>query len=186
MATSPDLCNSFFIICCDPAFILCYFCNMLSGIVQEIACPEALHTSGCFDSHISMIYLAGCVLFTSRWSSHSLLLCGGKGKSDGFTRGSQRFRSETLERRCFITCFYKMLAMKTYNHSVMSFRHLCRLWTSVWPLLQLFCLSLLNIDLFWGGSYEPKWHGRAFLAYCLPLWAGLYLMCFIYVWFWIV
>ena len=98
MATSPDLCNSFFTICCDHAFILCYFCNMLSRIVLEIACPEALHTSGCFDSHINMIYLAGCVLFTSRWSSHSLLFCGGKGKSDGFTRGSQRFRKETLER----------------------------------------------------------------------------------------
>ena len=61
----------------------------------------------------------------------------------------------------------------------MSFWLLCWLWTSVWPLLQLFCLSLLNIDLFRGGSYEPKWRGHAFLACCLPLWPGLYLMFFI-------
>ena len=38
---------------------------MLSGIVLEIVCPETLHRSGCFDSHINIIYLAGCVLFTS-------------------------------------------------------------------------------------------------------------------------
>ena len=57
----------------------CYYCNMLSGIVLEIARPEALYGSGCFDSHINIIYLAGCVLFTSTCSSHSVLLCGGKG-----------------------------------------------------------------------------------------------------------
>ena len=38
---------------------------MLSGIVLEIACPETLHRSGCFDSHIHIIYLVCCVLFTS-------------------------------------------------------------------------------------------------------------------------
>ena len=37
---------------------------MLSGIILEIACPETLHRSGCFDSHIYIIYLVGCVLFT--------------------------------------------------------------------------------------------------------------------------
>ena len=79
-----------------------------------------------------------------------------------------------------------MLALKTYSHSVMSFRLLCRLWTSVWPLLQLFCLLSLNIDLFQGGSYKLKWRCHAFLACWLSLWAGLYLMCFIYFWLWIV
>ena len=43
---------------------------MLSGIVLEIACPETLHRSGCFDSHINIIYLAGCVLFTSLHGAH--------------------------------------------------------------------------------------------------------------------
>ena len=45
----------------------------LSEIVLEKACPEALHRSGCFDSHISIyqyiyiyiyIYMVVCVLFT--------------------------------------------------------------------------------------------------------------------------
>ena len=43
---------------------------MLSGIVLEIACPETLHRSGCFHSHINIIYLAGCVLFTSLHGAH--------------------------------------------------------------------------------------------------------------------
>ena len=43
---------------------------MLSGIVLEIACPETLHISGCFDSHIYIIYLAGSVLFTSLHGAH--------------------------------------------------------------------------------------------------------------------
>ena len=38
---------------------------MLSGIFPETACPETFHRSGCFDSHMYMIYLAGCVVFTS-------------------------------------------------------------------------------------------------------------------------
>ena len=38
---------------------------MLSGIVLEIACPETLHISGCFDSHMYIIYLVGCVVFAS-------------------------------------------------------------------------------------------------------------------------
>ena len=38
---------------------------MLSGIVLKIACPENLHRSGCFDSHMYIIYLAGCLVFTS-------------------------------------------------------------------------------------------------------------------------
>ena len=38
---------------------------MLSGIVQEIACPETIHRPSCFDSHIYIIYLVGCVLFIS-------------------------------------------------------------------------------------------------------------------------
>ena len=76
-----------------------------------------------------------------------------------------------------------MLTLKTYSHSVMSFRLLCQLWTSVWPLLQLFCLFSLIIDLFQGGSYKLKWRCHAFLVCWLSLWSGLYLMCFIYVWF---
>ena len=43
---------------------------MLSGIVLEIACPETLHRSGCFGSHINIIYLAGCALFTSLHGAH--------------------------------------------------------------------------------------------------------------------
>ena len=65
-----------------------------------------------------------------------------------------------------------MSAMKTYGHSVMSFRLLCRLWTSVCSLQQLFCLLSLNIDLFQGGSYKLKWRCHAFLAFWLPLWTG--------------
>ena len=38
---------------------------MLSGIVLVIACPEILHRSGCFDSHMYIVYLAGCVVFPS-------------------------------------------------------------------------------------------------------------------------
>ena len=38
---------------------------MLSGIVLEIACPDTLYRSGCFDSHIYIIYLVSCVFFTS-------------------------------------------------------------------------------------------------------------------------
>ena len=38
---------------------------MLSEIILEIACAEILHRSGCFDSLIYIIYLVGCVLFTS-------------------------------------------------------------------------------------------------------------------------
>ena len=54
----------------------CYYCNILSGIVLEIACPKALHRFGCFDNHIN-IYLTGCALFTSTRTSHSVLLCEG-------------------------------------------------------------------------------------------------------------
>ena len=43
---------------------------MLSGIFLEIACPEILHRSGCFDSYVNIIYLAGCVLFTSLHGAH--------------------------------------------------------------------------------------------------------------------
>ena len=43
---------------------------MPCGIVLEIACPETLHRSGCFESHINIIYLAGCVLFTSLHGAH--------------------------------------------------------------------------------------------------------------------
>ena len=43
---------------------------MLSGTVLEIACPETLHRSGCFVSYINIIYLAGCVLFTSLHGAH--------------------------------------------------------------------------------------------------------------------
>ena len=43
---------------------------MLSGIVLEIAFPETLHRSGCFDGYINIIYLAGCVLFTSLHGAH--------------------------------------------------------------------------------------------------------------------
>ena len=42
---------------------------MLYQIVLEIACPETLHRSSFFDSHI-YIYLAGCVLFTSLYGAH--------------------------------------------------------------------------------------------------------------------
>ena len=126
VATPHDLCNSFFTICCNHAFILCYYCNMLSGIALEIACPETLHRSGCFDSRYIYIYIYNifswlCIVYFLTWSSYSLLLFGGKGWSDDFTGWSRRFRSETLEGRCFITCFYKLSAMKTYSHSVMSF-----------------------------------------------------------------
>ena len=38
---------------------------MISGIILEIACPETLHRSGCFDSHMYIIYLPGCVVCTS-------------------------------------------------------------------------------------------------------------------------
>ena len=38
---------------------------MISGIVLKTACSETLHRSGCFDSHMYIIYLAGCVVFTS-------------------------------------------------------------------------------------------------------------------------
>ena len=38
---------------------------MLSEIILEIACAEILHRSGCFNSHIYITYLVGCVLFTS-------------------------------------------------------------------------------------------------------------------------
>ena len=62
---SHGFCYSFFTICCDHAFILCYHCNMLSGIVLAIACPETIHRPGCFDRHIFIIYLVGCVLLTS-------------------------------------------------------------------------------------------------------------------------
>ena len=62
--------NSFFTISCDQAFILCYYCNMLSGTVLEITCPDTLNRSGCFDSHINITYLAGCVLFTSLHGAH--------------------------------------------------------------------------------------------------------------------
>ena len=63
---SRDLCNSFFAIYCDHAFIFCCNYNILSGIVLEIACSETLHRSGCFDSHIYIYYmcLVGCVSFT--------------------------------------------------------------------------------------------------------------------------
>ena len=64
------LCNSFFTICWAHTFILCYYYNMLSGIVLEIACAETLQRSGCFDSHINLIYLAGCVLFSSLHGAH--------------------------------------------------------------------------------------------------------------------
>ena len=43
---------------------------MLSGIVLEIACPETLHRSGCFDSHINIVCLAGYVLFTFLHGAH--------------------------------------------------------------------------------------------------------------------
>ena len=38
---------------------------MLSGIFLKTACSETLHRSGCFDSHMYIIYLVGCLLFTS-------------------------------------------------------------------------------------------------------------------------
>ena len=38
---------------------------MLCGILLEIACPETLHRSSCFHSHIYIIYIAGSVLFIS-------------------------------------------------------------------------------------------------------------------------
>ena len=63
----------FFVICYDHAFILCYYCYILSGIVLEIACPETLHEFGCFDSHMYIIYLAGCVVYTSL--HRALILC---------------------------------------------------------------------------------------------------------------
>ena len=43
---------------------------MPSGIVLEIVCPETLHRSGCFDSHINIIYLGGCELLTSLHGAH--------------------------------------------------------------------------------------------------------------------
>ena len=70
VATSRDLCNSFFTICCDHTFILCYYCYMLSGIVLEIACPETLQRSGCFDSHMYIIYLFSslCSFTSLHWA----------------------------------------------------------------------------------------------------------------------
>ena len=38
---------------------------MLSEISLKIACPETFRRSGCFDSHIYIMHLVGCVLFTS-------------------------------------------------------------------------------------------------------------------------
>ena len=38
---------------------------MLYGIVLEIVCQETLHRSSCFNSDIYIIYLVGCLLFTS-------------------------------------------------------------------------------------------------------------------------
>ena len=75
------LCNSCFAICCDHACILCYDCNLLSGIVLQIAdSPETLHRSGCFNSHI-WIYIFSwlCIIYFFTWSSHLLLLCGRRG-----------------------------------------------------------------------------------------------------------
>ena len=74
-----DLCKSFFTICCDHAFTLCYYCNILCGILLEIACPEILHRSSCFRSHIYYIYSWLCIVYFFTWSSKSLLLCGGRG-----------------------------------------------------------------------------------------------------------
>ena len=130
VATSRDLRNSFFTIFCDHAFILCYYCYMLSGIFPETACPETLHRSGCFDSHMYIIYLVGCVVFASLHGTpiRSYFVEAMTAlQSHSFTKWLRRLRSDTLRGRCFITCFYKTSAIKTYSHTVMSFRFLCQL-----------------------------------------------------------
>ena len=40
----------------------CYYCDILSGIVLEIACPKALHRFGCFDNH-KYIFSWLCIVY---------------------------------------------------------------------------------------------------------------------------
>ena len=42
-----------------------------------------------------------------------------------------------LKGRCFITCFYKMLAMKTYSHFVMSLPqdYILQFWYTVFDII---------------------------------------------------
>ena len=84
--------------------------------------PETLHRSGCFDSHLYIKYFVGCGLFTSLHGAPiRSYLVEADDKLTALQGGYGVFAVKLWGRRCFITCFYKTSAMKTYSHSVMSF-----------------------------------------------------------------
>ena len=108
------LIQQFFTICCDHTSILLLlqhaFCNRPGN-----SHAETLFRSDCFNSHI---FSWLCIIYFFKWSFLSLLLCGGRVKSDGVTRWLWRFCSKTLGECCFTTCFYKTSAM-TYIYIYM-------------------------------------------------------------------
>ena len=74
--------------------------------------------------------------------------------------------------------------MKTYSHSVMLSRLLCRLWTSVWSLQQLFLSAIIieyrSVLEWWFRSWNYVVELFQIIDCCFRV--GLYLMSVIYVW----